>query len=677
MDCLSGRITSLAIMMVAMFQLTACGNDDDDDPSSYAVGGRISGLTGEGMVIQVNGGDDLNIIDNGAFAFPAKLSDGTSYEVTIANQPNDQSCTLHNGSGTLAGVDVTNVLISCPFGAVTPAVSAEGPKLLRFSWDDVGADHYRLLKNPDANAGYSQLGDDIAITSADEVISVHLTDWANVSYMVQACDVLGECVDSEPLAVTSLMLDVIGYMKASNIPAENRLGGRGDRYGGNVALSGDGTTLAVGASGDESLATGIDSDPGEDGGQAVGAVYLYVYEGGEWRQQAYIKASNSDLGDYFGLVQAISDDGNTLVIGSPGEGSASTGVNGDESDNTMASAGAVYVFSRHDGVWRQQAYIKSSNTAEGDEFGRQVTLSGDGDILGVLDKDLVYLFRRTGSDWAQQTVLEVSNSAYRNASGIASLELSSDGLTLAVGASEEDVVDNSVQGAGAVYIFVANGNGWTQQAHISAVNADSGDHFGKTLSLSASGELLAVGAENESSSATGVDGDSADNSAEYAGAVYLFERQDETWSQTAYLKASNTETYDFFGSQLILSGSGETLLVTARGEDSLARGIGGDQTDNSAQEKAPPGAVYLFRRRDGAWLQQAYIKASNTDDGYNHIYTSTCGTNPCWENDSFGNTIGISTDGDILAVGAPGENSGDPANQDDDTRELSGAVYLY
>lgn len=80
----------------------------------YTVGGAVSGLDGTGLVLQNNGGDDLAIAADGAFAFPA-LPDGSSYAVTVLSQPTtpDQLCSVANGSGTLSGADVTDVSVTC------------------------------------------------------------------------------------------------------------------------------------------------------------------------------------------------------------------------------------------------------------------------------------------------------------------------------------------------------------------------------------------------------------------------------------------------------------------------------------------------------------------------------------------------------------------------------------
>ncbi|MBK8432933.1 MAG: FG-GAP repeat protein [Chloroflexi bacterium] len=118
---------------------------------------------------------------------------------------------------------------------------------------------------------------------------------------------------------------------------------------------------------------------------------------------------------------------------------------------------------------------------------------------------------------------------------------------------------------------------------------------------------VVVGANEENSNATGVNGNQADNSANNSGAAYIFTRSGGVWSQQAYLKASNTEADDLFGSATAISG--DTVIVGAYQEDSNSTGIDGDQEDNSANDS---GSAYVFTRTGGVWPQQAYLKASNT-----------------------------------------------------------------
>ena len=156
-----------------------------------------------------------------------------------------------------------------------------------------------------------------------------------------------------------------------------------------------------------------------------------------------------------------------------------------------------------------------------------------------------------------------------------------------------DQADDSAEDAGAVYVFVRDGqNVWSQQSYIKASSPDWVNEFGWSLALSQDGTLLAVGAPGEAGGTTGIGDDLGGISAEYAGAAYVFVRDGQSaWSQQAYVKASNTEFLDYFGYSVALSGDGTHLAVGAPGEDSSATGIGGDQLDDSAPDS---GAVYLY-----------------------------------------------------------------------------------
>jgi hypothetical protein len=136
-------------------------------------------------------------------------------------------------------------------------------------------------------------------------------------------------------------------------------------------------------------------------------------------------------------------------------------------------------------------------------------------------------------------------------------------------------------------VFVRSGTTWTQQAYLKASNTGAEDRFGQSVAVS--GGTVVVGAHQEDSAATGVNGNQADNSATNSGAAYVFVRSGTTWTQQAYLKASNTGASDAFG--LSVAVSGELVVVGALGEDSAATGVSGNQSDNSASSA---GAAYVF-----------------------------------------------------------------------------------
>ena len=227
-----------------------------------------------------------------------------------------------------------------------------------------------------------------------------------------------------------------------------------------------------------------------------------------------------------------------------------------------------------------------------------------------------------------------------------SIAVSGDWNTMAIGTPFESSAatgingnqgDNSTYASGAVYVFVRQGDSWTQQAYVKASNTGQSDHFGASVALSRDGNTMAVSAHWEKSGANGINGDQADNSIPQAGAVYIFTRTGTTWTQQAYVKASNTGTAapgdgDQFGYSIALSGSGDTLAVGAIAEDSAAQQIDGNQQDDSQRTS---GAVYVFTRTGGTWAQEAYVKGSYVEVG-----------------DLFGFSVALSFDGDTLVAGA-------------------------
>jgi hypothetical protein len=143
---------------------------------------------------------------------------------------------------------------------------------------------------------------------------------------------------------------------------------------------------------------------------------------------------------------------------------------------------------------------------------------------------------------------------------------------------------------GAAYVFVRSGATWSQQASFKASNSGIEDWFGVRLALSGDGNTLAVSAPNEDGGAKGINGRQDDNSAGEAGALYLFTRAGTTWTFQSYVKGSNTEAFDEFGSGVALSRNG-TLAVGARSEDGGAGEANGGEIDNSVTDS---GTVYLF-----------------------------------------------------------------------------------
>ena len=250
------------------------------------------------------------------------------------------------------------------------------------------------------------------------------------------------------------------------------------------------------------------------------------------------------------------------------------------------------------------------------------------------------MFRRVETNWGQVAYLKASNTEANDDFG--TVAVSGDGNTIAVGAIGEgsnatgvngDQTNNLASQSGAVYIFTTDGTTWRQEAYLKASNTDVQDGFGYSVSLSADGSMLAVGANGEDSAATGAEGDQTDNSAGNSGATYVFQRTQAGWSETAYLKASNTHVAANFGNSVSLSGLGTTLAVGAPGE----RSNGSDPSDESVTYA---GAAYVFGFDGTAWSQRAYLKAGHPE-----------------MLDLFGNTVSLSLDGKFLAISDIGDYS--------------------
>lgn len=219
----------------------------------------------------------------------------------------------------------------------------------------------------------------------------------------------------------------------------------------------------------------------------------------------------------------------------------------------------------------------------------------------------------------------------------------------------DDAADNS----GAVYVFRRAGSAWVQEAFIKASNAAAYAEFGYSVALW--GDTLAVGARGEGNDASGIvhgDQPSEDSGLlRESGAVYVYRRgADGGWSQEAYIKASNAGARDEFGERVALRE--DTLVVGVPQEDSSATGVDGPQDDELAPDS---GAVYVYRREQGTWHQEAYLKPARTH---------------AW--DKFG--VDVALGPDVLAVGAfyeDGGSTGVGGDPDQMGAPDSGAAYVF
>ena len=371
---------------------------------------------------------------------------------------------------------------------------------------------------------------------------------------------------------------VEAFVKAPNSGPE-------DRFGGTLALSADGATLAVGAPEEDSAAAGAfaPDDPGwlgaldSDAGADSGAAYVYRRDSsGAWALEAFVKAPNSGLEDRFGGALALSADGATLAVGAPEEDSSATSVFEPNDPFWRAApnsedSGAAYVYRRAAGRWALDAFVKAWNSEPEDRFGSALALSSDGALLAV---------GSPGEDSAAAGVFFPADPRWRTT-----------------------VHNNAGADSGAAYVYRRTPEDpWSPEVFIKASDAGVADAFGAALALSADGTTLAVGA-SEDSTATGVWTAShpgwrtalAAAGAEDSGGVHVYRRTRlGIWTSEAFVKAPETGVADAFGGALALSGDGEALAVGAPSEDGRANAqpqsglAAGDETADGA------GAVYLY-----------------------------------------------------------------------------------
>jgi hypothetical protein len=347
--------------------------------------------------------------------------------------------------------------------------------------------------------------------------------------------------------------------------------------------------------------------------QLVGSTFVLLVavascSGSKSYDDVYVSGGGQagDLGDSGGAGTAA----RSPAAGEAGAESAAGGTSGKAAGGAASGAAGAEV--GEEGVDGDLLYFKASNPDAQDAFGTSLALS---------------------ANW-------LAVSAPRESSRTPGID--------------GDQADDSEDRSGAVYLFSREVAGWAQRAYVKASTVRAGDNFGYAIAFS--GQTLAVATPYEDSAATGVNGSEEAGPGGNHGAVYVFVEQDGAWEQQAYIKATNTDWIDLFGTSVALSG--DTLVVGAPWEDSAATGVDGDQESDAADAS---GAAYVYERSGETWQPLSYLKASNTDP-----------------EDNFGHAVALS--GDTLVVGAPGEASsgdGPDALETDNLAPEAGAVYVF
>ena len=396
------------------------------------------------------------------------------------------------------------------------------------------------------------------------------------------------------LTIFSIHFSVIGQVpqvKIQNPDDGYPIGGLG------LSVAIDGDTLIAGA-----------PTTNANGLYLSGVVRIYKSNDQDsWELHTELIPSDAAARDFFG--SPVSLDGDTSVVGSSSD------------DGLSSNTGSVYIFTRTEGVWSQQAKLTASDATEGQRFGTSIALDGDTLVVGA-DGDAVpghgsgaaYVFVRNENVWSQQAKLKASDANWGHEFGTS---VAIDGETVVIGANMP--IGGGHDSTGSAYVFIRDTELWSQQAKLKASDPADFDNFG--ISVAIQNDTIFVGSYTD------------DDCGYNTGSVYIFLRNQGIWSQQVKLNAEDAAQLDGFGRSLAISG--ESIIIGARYND----GSGGS------------GSAYLFLKKDGGWKQQYKFTAGDEDSG---------------SGEDFGFAVALS--GDVAIVGA---------FRDDNAGNNTGAVYVF
>lgn len=423
-----------------------------------------------------------------------------------------------------------------------------------------------------------------------------------------------------------LALEQANYIKSSESDA-------GDLFGDAIAF--DGTTLVVGAP--------------QQG--AYGAVYTFRHNGVTWVEEK-LEISDEQSGERFGTSVAVA--GDLIVVGSPGFGGNQGRVRYFEYDSGS-----------EDWDYESELTLDSGSLVSGSNFGESVSTSGEYIIVGapgdINTVGRVYVFELDGNDWEEQTDTILTGRAGNMFGKTVAFNMVSVRPEFLVSAPEE----NSQAGESSVYQL--ENNDWIPFQLASSLEGDAlgaNDGFGSAIAIE--GNRLLIGAPGDDSSANNANGSiAADDDETDSGAVYVFERENETddWEFVQFLKASRDSGLGF-GSSVALSAS--MVVVGAPFEDGDSNEVSPiSEADDSPSGENDSGAVFVFEVNgsgdSASWSTEVYGKADNVDSG-----------------DEFGSAVAFY--GEYLFVAAPNEQSSangvTTAGSTNNSEIQAGAVYL-
>ncbi|PQJ84173.1 hypothetical protein [Aliivibrio sifiae] len=395
-------------------------------------------------------------------------------------------------------------------------------------------------------------------------------------------------------------LKSIGVVKSSNAKDN-------DYFGRSVSFSEDGNTLSIGAFGVDGL---------------KGKVYIYQKKDNLWEQRVELSPDDLEAGDRFGISNAISKDGKTLVVGADHHNYNPL--------SEVGKPGKAYVYYNVADSWVFDRIL--TRGVNDDSFGLYISISDNGSTIAIAspgennDIGNVYLYTNDGEVWSDKSLAPSHTDPYGPNRFGSSVSLSSNGNVVAIGAVGESS-DSSHTNLGGVYIFKKQMGNWEEKTRLELPSTISGQqyHFGKSVSLDNTGATLAIGSPEEGS----------------LGAVYIFKESNDSWSQVEKVQHSSLQNGDLFGYRVKLSGDANSLIIGAFTDNSGDIFLDDNLVENS-------GAVYFYKKENNLWFFDSYIKSPKNQKGGH-----------------FGLGLDISDDGSQMFIGARKESSGE------------GKVYLY
>jgi len=270
-------------------------------------------------------------------------------------------------------------------------------------------------------------------------------------------------------------------------------------------------------------------------------------------------------------------------------------------DDDGGESGSAYIFQFNGTSWIEQQKLTASDGDTYEFFGYSVAIDGDYAVVGAMrqgdgSKGAAYVFQRSGDTWLEQQKLTPSDVPWGAFFGC-SVDIEGD--VILVGADCGEVGGVST---GTAYIFRRTGASWIEEDKIYAVDGAISDYFGCSVKLS--GDYAIIGSRYD------------DDNGEDSGSAYIFHRSGTDWLQQAKLVAYDGAFEDYFGNNVSISG--EYAVIGVMSDD--------DNGENS-------GSVYVYKRSGTNWTFQQKITPSNASS-----------------NDYFGASVSIKND--ILLVGA-------------------------